>query len=367
MAGISKKIRTYKNKKPKTFYTVTYRDMFGKQHTAGYYETEAEAKKHLNDFDYVNPEVIEITFEQIFKPYIENQLPKYSHTTQATYNLYIDKVLSKLYPLKYDKTSSIALQKFIDDIELNHSPFVAQICLKIARAVCNYSLKHKRIKENKFLAVNNVVVSPKEKMHLTEAQEKEILKCCKELYPKYFALLCTLMGTGMRIGELLAVEIGDINYEERYIKVNKQFTKGQFKKGTKNPARIVQVKERNVYITDDIISVLQEHIKSLPQGTKILFPSQVNGFLSDTNIRRRVWKPLLVYVGITDRVRLHDLRGSYADIALEHGASIKFIQNQLGHTKVQTTLDIYMKNNTDAIEKALEEMRGVFTDDDKKM
>ena len=140
-------------------------------------------------------------------------------------------------------------------------------------------------------------------------------------------------------------------------------SQGKFKDGTKNPARVVQIKERDVYITDDIIVILQEHIKSLPEGTKILFPSQVNGYLSDTNLRRRVWQPLLAYVGITDRIRLHDLRGSYADIALEHGASIKFIQNQLGHAKAQTTLDIYMKNNDDTIKNALEQMNGVFTND----
>ena len=168
----------------------------------------------------------------------------------------------------------------------------------------------------------------------------------------------------MRIGELLALEVADVNFENKSIKFNKQFTKGKFKDGTKNPARVVQIKERDVYITDDIIAILQENINSLPEGTKILFPSQVNGYLSDTNLRRRIWQPLLAYVGIIDRVRLHDLRGSYADIALEHGASIKFIQNQLGHAKAETTLDIYMKNNKDMINKALQQLDGVFTNDE---
>ncbi len=364
MAGISKKKVTYKNGTKKIFYTISYRDIYGKQHTKGCYKTIAEAKKHINDFENVPPDVIDITFEQIFKPYINNQLPKYSHTTQANYNLYINNHLKKLYPLKYNKISSIELQKFIDDIEKKYTPYVAQFCLKISRAVCNYSVKHKRIKENKFLALNNVVVAPKGSEHLTEAQEKEILKRCKELYPKYYAFFCTLMGTGMRIGEVFALEVSDIDFENRYINVNKQFTKGKFKNGTKNRAGIVKVNERKVYITNDIIAVLKEHIKSLPEGAKILFPSQVNGYLSDTNIRRRVWQPLLNYVGITDRVRLHDLRGSYVDIAINNGASIKFVQNQLGHHKAETTLNVYAKNNKDMIDKALGEIDGKFIDSD---
>ncbi len=363
MAGITRKIRKYKNGKNKVFYTITYRDIFGRQHTSGYYKTRTEAMEHISDFKNINPNVVEITFEEIFKPYIENVLHKYSHTTRATYNLYINIEFKKLFKVKYSKITSLELQKFIDEIENSRSPYVAQLCLKIARAVCNYALKHKLIKENKFLAIDNVIVSPKEKFHLTEAQEKEVLKNCKALYPKYYALFCTLMGTGMRIGELLALEIADINYENRSIRVNKQVTKGKYKDGTKNPARIVKINERDVFITDDIIAVLKEHIKAVPEGIRILFPNQVNSYLNDNNIRKRVWQPLLIYSGITNRIRLHDLRGSYADIAIEHGASIKFIQNQLGHQKAETTLNIYMKNNQDMVDKALKEMNGIFTDE----
>lgn len=49
----------------------------------------------------------------------------------------------------------------------------------------------------------------------------------------------------------------------------------------------------------------------------------------------------------------------WADIALEHGASIKFIQNQLGHVKADTALD----NNKDMVKKALKQMNGVFLND----
>ena len=76
-----------------------------------------------------------------------------------------------------------------------------------------------------------------------------------------------------------------------------------------------------------------------------------------------MWKPLLIYAGITDRVRLHDLRGSYADIALTRTANIKFIQNQLGHRKSQTTLDIYTQNSQDMVDKALGSMDDILNGD----
>ena len=362
MAGISKKTKINKKGTKKTIYVITYRDIFGQQHTAGYYKTKSEAQAHLSEYENIDSNITDITIEQIFKPYIELQLPKYSHTTQDNYKLYINKLLSKLYPLKYNKVSTIDLQKFFDDMTQNNTPFVAQLCLKIAKAVGNFAMKHKLIKENKFLAVENIIVTPKENKHLTLAQEKEVLKCCKELYPKYYALFYTLMGTGLRFGEALALEVNDINFKEKCIKVNKQITKSKFKDGTKNRARLVGVLERYVYITDDVIEVLEEHILNKSNDTQILFPSQVNGYLSDNNIRRRVWQPLLAYVGISDRVRIHDFRGSYADIALDNGASIKFVQNQLGHTKSQVTLDIYTKNNKDMVDRALGGLNGILKD-----
>lgn len=53
-------------------------------------------------------------------------------------------------------------------------------------------------------------------------------------------------------------------------------------------------------------------------------------------------------------------RGSYADIAETKEASHKFIQNQLGHTKAQTTLNVYMKNSQDMVNDALEKMNNIL-------
>ena len=46
MAGISKKTQKLKNGKVKLFYTITYRDVYGKQHTSGIYATKKQKLKH---------------------------------------------------------------------------------------------------------------------------------------------------------------------------------------------------------------------------------------------------------------------------------------------------------------------------------
>ena len=112
MAGISKvKYNTKKGIVEK--YTVTYRDIYGKQHSKGMYDTKREAKKQLNEFNNIHPDILDITFEDIFRPFLEYAKAKYSHTTSENYNSYFENHLHKLSELKYDKVSTLDLENFI--------------------------------------------------------------------------------------------------------------------------------------------------------------------------------------------------------------------------------------------------------------
>lgn len=139
------------------------------------------------------------------------------------------------------------------------------------------------------------------------------------------------------------------------ILINKQFTKNQLR-----PIPKGHLQYRFVYLSDDVAEVLKKRISNITDETMLVFPNKIGGYINDKNLRERYWKPLLVYAGINDRVRLHDLRGSYADMALNRSASIKFVQNQLGHSKAELTLDMYSMNNADMIEKGLCGMNGVL-------
>ena len=65
-------------------------------------------------------------------------------------------------------------------------------------------------------------------------------------------------------------------------------------------------------------------------------------------------------MGITKRVRLHDLRGSYIDLVLASGISPKFAQNQVGHAKNSITMDCYERNNLDMVKTATDTMGTFF-------
>lgn len=356
MAGISRKTQDLKNGKTKVFYTITYRDVYGKQHTSGSYTTKAEAKTHLHEFEKINPNVKNITFETIFNTYLDNKVKtKYAPSTIEEYERYIETHFTKLFQLKYDNVSSLDLERFISEIEQEYTPFVAEKSLKIAKAAVNYALKHNLVSENKFKAVTKVEVPESNAKHLEIEEAICLLQACEELYPKYFSLVYTLMGTGMRIGEALALEIEDVDFKNKSISITKQYTKGKlipYPKGKRN---------RTIIVFEDLLNVLLEHIEQLSSNCKLLFPNRANSYYNDSNIRNRVWKPLMVYIEVNKRVRMHDLRGSYIDTSLANGLSIKFAQGQAGHQRSATTLDVYAKQSNAMNKKAMEVLNDVYS------
>lgn len=353
MAGISKKrIKTKKGEV--TRYFITYRDIFGKQHTSGYYETAKEAKRDLKNFE--TPKTNnKITYGYIFNSFLEKVKLKNATGTYTNYKMYYDKHFKKFDLIEYNKINSLYWQKFFDEIEINISPYVAQHCLKFAKAAVNWQIRHGNLENNVFNKIESIRLPKADINHLNIEEIKRVLDECKRSFKEYFALLYTFIGTGAREGEIFALEKTDVNFEENYISISKQFTKGKLFQRPKT-----EHSNRKIYIFEDLKEVLKEHVKTLKPDNPLLFPSKAGTYLLGENFRRRVFYKLLELCGITKRVRLHDLRGSYTDMTLSSGLSVKFTQNQLGHSKSDTTLNIYARNNKDMIELATNYLNNIF-------
>lgn len=343
MASIIK--RKYPGKKKTTTrYYISYRDIYGRQHTAGGYKTLQDAQKHINDFENASGNENEITIKQIFDLYFD-KLKKKARSTQNTYQLYYDKYFKEIETLPYKKTDVIFWQKFLDDIEAK-SPSVAELCLKFSKAAANNAINKNIISVNKLLKVDKVEVQKADINHLTKDELNLLLETARQKFKyKYYVCLYVFIATGMREGEIFALNKNDIDIENCLITVNKQFSHGELIPKPKTSSSI-----RKVSIISDLAAVLKDYMHTV--SGSILFPNEAGGYLLANNFRRRFWTSLKKECGITKRVRLHDLRGSYIDLVLSSGLSPKFAQNQVGHARIQTTLDVYAQNNKDMIENA---------------
>ncbi len=357
MAGISKK-KIKKGEKVIIKYTITYRDIAGKQHTSGLYDTLKEAKKHLGKFEKVYTANNSVTLGKLIAAFMKNFKITGAKNTIQAYQSYIDNHLLDLLEIKYKKITPLDCQYFFNQLTVKTSRWTAHNVLIFCKGVINFC-KEKRIlsDENVFLRVKNIKRPKANLNHLTIKEALFVLEECKRSYPKYFLLLFYILGGGLRIGEAIALNRSDFTKTDLggEVRICKQFTANELKFMTKTDSS-----NRTAYIFKLLADSTEEHIKNLPPG-ELLFPNEAGNYLNPNNLRKRFWKPLLKLCGITKRVRLHDLRGSYIDTVISQGMSGKFAQNNVGHSEYGITYNTYAKNTTDGIELALMKLNELFS------
>ena len=125
--------------------------------------------------------------------------------------------------------------------------------------------------------------------------------------------------TGLRRGELLALLWTDLNIKEKCLTVSKSVARG------KGELRVTEPKTKNsvrtVYVDDETIRLLLENRKNHPFGP-YLFPSPVTGGMYGPDCVGRIHKKLLKQAGIEEHVRFHDLRRTFATMALQNAGTL---------------------------------------------
>jgi integrase/recombinase XerD len=153
---------------------------------------------------------------------------------------------------------------------------------------------------------------------LTRAEVARIINACTDLRYRTMLLLC--YGCGLRLSELVAVRVSDIDGERSLLRIE------QGKGG----------KDRLVPLSPTLLEQLRTYWRHLrPHG--YLFPGQRRGdALSQTAIQR-VFKRAKASAGVTKTGGIHALRHAFATHLLAAGGDLRSIQELLGHASLSTT------------------------------
>ena len=144
------------------------------------------------------------------------------------------------------------------------------------------------------------------------------------------AILELLYGTGMRVGELVNLDIRDIDlYDEKTVRV--------FGKGSKErilPLGNPSIKAVQEYLT--VRSIFRKNISIDKNNQNALFLNRFGGRLSARSIRRLLIKYMKM-AGLNKKISPHVLRHSFATHLLGGGADLRSVQELLGHESLSTT------------------------------
>jgi len=181
------------------------------------------------------------------------------------------------------------------------------------------------------------------------------LDTCKEFYPEYFTLFLTAFRTGLRLGEFLALEWGDIDWNSRYLWVRRSYKAGKVGK-TKTG------NERRVDLSNQLYDeLLQLHTLRKAECAKDGIDDKVTGIVFtrdgkyiEQNSIRRTFQRILSKAGLR-MIRIHDIRHTFASLLLTNGESPVYVKEQMGHSSIQITVDIYghliPSSNRDAVNR----------------
>jgi integrase len=170
---------------------------------------------------------------------------------------------------------------------------------------------------------------------------KTLLTAFEKDCPEYFPFIALLVFTGARIGEAVSLTWGDIDFANREIIIQRSVRQGRID-STKTS------KIRRVDMTLNIVEILQnlrrgQLAKGMPAFKDAwLFP-EIKDFEQPLNYhswRKRVWYPMLKKASLR-RVRIHDMRHCFVSLLISAGKSLHYIKEQVGHSSINVTSDIY--------------------------
>ena len=148
--------------------------------------------------------------------------------------------------------------------------------------------------------------------------------------------------TGLRKGELVPLLWSDVDTENMTISITKQAYR--MKGGMKVQPPKTDNSMRKIALSPETIELLkQEHDKH--PGNPYLFPSPVSGGMYHPDSVVKLHQKILKDAGL-EHIRFHDLRHTFATLALQNGIDVKTVSSMLGHSSAGFTLATYTTPRT---------------------
>ncbi|MDH6678268.1 integrase [Rhodococcus sp. LBL1] len=164
-------------------------------------------------------------------------------------------------------------------------------------------------------------------------------------------MIRTLAATGIRWGELAGLRIACVDLDKRRMTIRASVSEvggALVWSDTKNHTA------RSVAFPSSLVEPLREQIGDRTDDAMV-FPSRSGEPIRNPAWSKRVFRPAVELAQLAP-LTPHDLRDTYASLAIRAGASVKDVQRQLGHASAAMTLDVYsglFEDGLDAVADAL--------------
>ena len=314
-----------------------YTDWQGKRRksTKRGFATKREAEEWLRNFLITQKADFDMKFEDFWKMYCADMETRLREHTMRTKKYIVElKILPYFGNKRVNDITAADIRQWQNElIKMGYSLTYLKTINNQLSAIFNYAVRYYDLKSNPCAKAGSMGKSKAEEMDFWTGEEfRKFIDSVMNKRLSYMAFM-TLYWTGMRMGELLALNPKDVDLEKRTISITKSYQR-LGKKDVITPPKTPKSK-RVITIPEFLAADIKDYMDSLYdlQENDRLFP--ITKYYLEHEMQRGIKES-----GVK-RIRVHDLRHSHASMLIELGFSPLEIANRLGHEKVETTLNTY--------------------------
>ncbi len=293
------------------------------------------------------------TFSEVYDLWYEEYKNTVKESTlQATKRMFELHILPQ-YKGKYiDRITIADCQKAVNDYSKRVKKY--KIFNNYTGLVFHYAMKNRFVSEDptKLVTLPQLPdeVEDLEEDNFYSKEELKLFLQAAKTEIKWYTLFRLLAFSGMRKGEILALSWDDVDFNNSSLSVGKTVTRGLENKvfigtpKTKKSKRIISLDSETVEIlktwrTTQASEMLQIGINTLANDEQLIFSNSVNELICTQKVGQKIEsicrKCNLKYISP------HGFRHTHCSLLFEAGATIKEVQDRLGHADIHTTMNVY--------------------------
>ena len=301
------------------------------------FATKKEALGFERDFleqQSANPDM---TFQNLYEIYMEDMAARLKQSTLLTKKAVLQTHILPFFsskPINEIKASDVRRwQAKLMSSPNNYSQTYLKKINTELNSIINYAKRFYDLNTNPCGKAGTIGKAKAEEMDYWTYDEYIAFREGVKDKPLSYICFEVLYWTGMREGELLALSLADIDFDNKTISINRTYLRIEGKDVFTSPK--TRKSKRKIPIPDFLCQELSDYIQSryMLDADERLFPV-TKSYLSHEMIRG------CKNTGIK-KIRIHDIRQSHASLLINQGCDALMLADRLGHEKVSTTLNTY--------------------------
>lgn len=341
------------------------------QKNMGTYTNRKDAEKRKRELMYLKDQnKLFVPSNQSLSEYMNEFMRKYKKNLSITTYIMYEKILQKhilpsLGKLKLSELQPLHIQKYVDEKTEELTPQTVKIHLNILRIALTNAYKL-RIIDDKI--IDRVMIPKEIKFENNIYTEEDLKILLNKIRNTNIELPVHLaVGFGLRISEILGLRWQDVNFEKCAISVRQITARVNGEVILKEPKTESSIRDlsgpKEIFdmLKKERKRQLQDRLKGRKINEELIFFDKKCRPIAEDCISQRFRR--FLKKECLKEIRFHDLRHAHATLLIKENVNPKIVSDRLGHSNINTTLNIYAhtlrKMDEEASEKIAERLYDV--------